>query len=159
MIILSAIGLNTDVFEKDSNVKAVGISILTSDEQKILQDKVSKLYTVLCGEEYEQGVTDAESILHKFYVGDDDSVFSYLGAKATRETQENDPAVRFLKKQEEQSADVTNDLTAEDNGEYDYYKVSKKQPSWLEVQNSTYDQLGQKLKNHFYATCTEVIKR
>ncbi len=130
LCVLTALGLGTDVFEQEDSLTAVGISVLTSNEQQLLQDSVSKLYTVMKASEYEQGKVSAEDILHSFNVGSDNGIFAFLGGKAEHITDENDPAIRFKRQQDDtatQYGSTTVSASEETLGDYDYYKVSKEQ--------------------------------
>lgn len=123
LCVLSVVGLFTDVFKQDDAIKAVGISVLTAEEQQLLENGVSKLYTVLQGKEYEQGTVSAEDILHSLSVGKDDGVFSYLDGKAEYVTESSDPALRYKRKSEEQTQYIT--TTENETGDYEYYTVKK----------------------------------
>lgn len=127
LCVLSVVGLFTDVFKEEEEIKAVGISVLTSEEQQLLENGVSKLYTVLQGKEYEQGTVSAETILHSLSVGKDNGVFKYLNGKAEYVTQDSDPALRFERKAEEQTEILNSYTTTAETqtGNYEYYVVKK----------------------------------
>ncbi len=127
LCVLSVIGLFTDVFKKDDAIKAVGISVLTAQEQQLLENGVSKLYTVLQGKEYEQGTVSAEDILHSLSVGKEGGVFKYLDGKAEYVTENSDPALRYKRNSEEQTETVSPYTTTAETqtGDYEYYTVKK----------------------------------
>ncbi len=127
LCVLSVIGLFTDVFKEDEEIKAVGISVLTEQEQQLLENGVSKLYTALQGKEYEQGKVSAEDILHSLSVGKENGVFKYLGGKAEYVTENADPALRYKRKSEEQTEPLGSYTanTEAETGDYEYYTVKR----------------------------------